>query len=124
MALEHVRSLIIKFIMMTVALFVVLSLFYGVSFINVLWTSLLLTIASYLLGDLLVLDLAGNWAATIADLGLAFLGIWLIGAYLYDPSVPAAGAAIISAIVIAVCEWFFHNYMNKQVLRDPETAES
>lgn len=53
-----------------------------------------------------------------------FLTIWLIGAYFFDPYVPVVGAAFLSSLVIAVGEWFFHRYMNQQVLRDPQRAES
>lgn len=64
----------------------------------------------------------GNMAATISDFALSFLTIWLIGAYFFDPYVPVVGAAFLSSLVIAVGEWFFHRYMNQQVLRDPQRA--
>lgn len=119
--MEHVRALIIKFIMCTVALWIVLSLFYGVSFGNVVWIGIVLTILSYALGDLLILPFAGNMAATAADFGLTFLTVWLMGAYLFDPAIPAALTAFFSAIVITIGEWFFHNYMGKTVLEDRRT---
>lgn len=121
--MEHVKGLIVKFIMVTAVLYIVLGLFYGVSFGNVLWTSIILTILAYMVGDLLILPFAGNITATVADFGLAFLGVWLIGAYLYDPDISVLAAAFFSAIVIAVGEWFFHNYMKKQVL-EGEKAEA
>src|SRR5690625_3534318 len=114
--MEHVKALIIKFIMCTAALWIVLSLFYGVSFGYVVWISLVLTVLSYSVGDLLILPNAGNAVATLADFGLTFLVVWLMGAYLFDPATPAALSAFFSAILIAVGEWLFHNYMKKTVL--------
>ena len=123
-AVKYVTSIIIKFVMIAAVLLVVLGLFYGVSFAHIVWTSLVLTAVAYVLGDLFVLPFGGNMAATISDFALSFLTIWLIGAYFYDPYVPVVGAAFFSSLVIAVGEWFFHRYMNQQVLRDPERAES
>lgn len=119
---EHVRGLIIKFVMVFAALLIVLGLFYGVSFASIIWTSLILTVASYLIGDLFILPMSNNITATLSDLGLAFLGIWLIGSYMYPVDVPVALAAIISALVIMVGEWFFHRYMENQVLGQGKEA--
>ena len=101
-------------------LLIILGLFYGVSFADILWTSLLLTVASYLIGDLFILPLSNNLTATLADLGLAFLGIWLIGSYMYPVDVPVVAAAFFSALIIMVGEWFFHRYMENQVLEQGE----
>ena len=116
--MEHIKNLVIKFIMCTVMLLVVLGLFFGVSFTNILWTSVILTVVSYLLGDILILPKGGNLIATVSDLVLAFLAVWVVGMYLYDPDVNLIPASIVSAIVIAVGEWFFHNYVKKQIRED------
>lgn len=120
--MEHARALIIKFVMIFAVLLIVLGLFYGVSFANIFWTSLILTVAAYLIGDLFILPMSNNITATLCDLGLAFLGIWLIGSYMYPVDVPVALAAIISALVIMAGEWFFHRYMENQVLEQGEEA--
>lgn len=122
--MKHVWSLVIKFIIITAVLFIVLGMFYRVSFANIIWTSLILTLVSYLIGDLFVLPLGENLAATVADFGLAFLTIWMIGAFIFEPNVPVVGAAFVSSLVIAAGEWFFHQYMNKQVLAEPGEARS
>ena len=54
------------------------------------------------------------------DLVLAFLGIWLLSSLLIPQDVPIVAASIISAIVIAVGEWFFHIYMKRRVLHQAE----
>lgn len=122
--MRHVRALAIKFVMVMVMLFLVLGLFYGVNFGDIFWTSVILTVGAYLIGDLFILPMAGNITATLADFGLAFAGVWLIGAPLFDLDVPLLGASLASAIAIAAGEWFFHRYMRAQILRDRDRAAS
>lgn len=102
--------------MCTAVLYLILGLFYGVSFGDILWTSVALTLAAYLIGDLIVLPAFGNLVATIADLGLAYFGIWIIGGMLYEEPIPLVSAAFLTAAVIAGGEWFFHRYMKNRVL--------
>ncbi|MBB6450787.1 uncharacterized membrane protein YvlD (DUF360 family) [Geomicrobium halophilum] len=114
--MNYTWPLIIKFIMMTVVLWIVLGLF-GASFVNILLISILLTLVSYMLGDLFILPNYGNLWATVADFGLAFIGVWALGSF-FDQI--GFWAAFISAIVIAIGEAFFHWFMNQQVLEDEE----
>ncbi|WP_077328381.1 YndM family protein [Virgibacillus siamensis] len=116
--MDHVKALIIKFIMCTAVLWIVLGAFYGVGFGDILMLSVLLTAVSYIVGDLLLLPRFENWGATLVDLGLTFLGIWFLGPLLFEENIPLGTAAIFSAIVIAVGEYFFHKYMEKEVLDD------
>lgn len=116
--MDHVKALIIKFIMCTAVLWVVLGLFYGVGFGAILTLSVLLTVISYIVGDLFLLPRFENWGATLADLGITFVGIWFLGPFLFEENLLIGSAAIISAIIIAVGEFFFHKYMARDVLDD------
>lgn len=100
--------------MVTLVLWIVLGAFFNVSFGDILITSILLTGAAFLIGDLFILPKFGNPVATIADFGLALLGVWLLGALLFDPAISLGAAALLSAIVIAIGEFFFHMYLQKQ----------
>jgi hypothetical protein len=111
-----VKALIIKFIMVTAILWLILGGMFEVSIENIFIISILLTGVSYVVGDLYVLPKFGNTAATIADFGLAFAGIWVLGSLLFEQTDDLAGAALISAAVVAIGELFFHRYMKKQVL--------
>lgn len=111
--MEHVKALIIKFIMCTAVLWVVLGLFFGVTFSAILTIAVILTVVSYLLGDLFILPRFENWGATLADFGLAFLGVWFLGYYL---NIPLFTAALFSGVIIAIGEYFFHKYVAKHVL--------
>lgn len=100
--------------MITAVLFVILGLFYGVDFGDVLLISLILTGVSYL-GDVFVLPHTSNTVATFADLGLAFFIIWLVGRGIIEETIPLLLASVISAVVLAVGEMLFHMYMDKQI---------
>lgn len=110
--MKFLSSLIIKFVMVTAVLWIILGIF-GVSFGNILLTSVLLTIIS-LVGDMFVLPRYGNIAATIADFGLALVVIWLVGSFLYDQPIRLGMAAFVSAIMITVGEFVFHKYLQNR----------
>ncbi|GAB7386804.1 YndM family protein [Bacillaceae bacterium] len=120
--MNHLRALLLKFAMIIVVLSIVLGLVYRADFADIFWISLILTITAYVLGDLFVLPFAGNWVATLADLGLAFLGVWLLGAYLFALDIPLTGAAALSAVAVAAGEWFFHKYIRDRVLNEKAVA--
>lgn len=90
---------------------------------DTIWISLALTIIAYLMGDLMIFRKAGdrsdqnkrNAIATVSDIVVAFLVIWLLGDALAGNNVDIITPAIISAIVIGGGEWFFHKYLDNSV---------
>ncbi|MBE3102676.1 MAG: DUF2512 family protein, partial [Bacilli bacterium] len=116
----NIRALLIKFVMVTAVLWIVLGGYYEVSFTNILITSVLLTGFSYAL-DVYVLPRVGNVFATITDFVVAWVGIWLVGSFLFSDLIPLGRASLISAAIITVGEMFFHQYMEKQVF-DTESS--
>lgn len=122
--MEHLRSLVIKFVMITAMLAVVFGFLYGVSFGDILTISFILTITAYLVGDLLILPRFGNTAATIADFGLAYLGAWMIGAMIIKEPIRLGTASFLSAALIAIGEVFFHRYVVNDVINDKDTTQN
>ncbi|WLD94648.1 YndM family protein [Alkalihalobacillus sp. AL-G] len=118
--MKHLRALLIKFIMVTAVLYIVLGLVYGVTFGDILGISLFVTVAAYLIGDLFILPRYGNAVATLADFGLAYLGIWLVGGAFIEVDFPLGLASFYATIGIVVGEWFFHKYMLSQILPDED----
>jgi hypothetical protein len=116
--MKHLKALTIKFIMVTAMLTIVLGLFYGVNFGDILMLSVIVTAAAYLIGDLFILPQFGNTTATIADFGLAFIAIWLFGANIIEEAIPIVTASLLSAAAISIGEWFFHKYMKNQILKE------
>jgi Kef-type K+ transport system membrane component KefB len=123
--MKHLKALIIKFVMSAVVLGIVLTGIYNYDFSDSMLISLVLTVVAYALGDLLVYRNAAddsdykkrNIIATISDLILTFLVIWIMGASLFGNTSTIIKGSIVSAIVIAIGEWFFHKYLDKHVLK-------
>ncbi|MFC4022483.1 YndM family protein [Oceanobacillus longus] len=121
--MKHTTPLLIKFIMTTAVLWIVLGLFFGVTFGDILATSVVLTAVAYL-GDLYIMPRIGNTAATIGDFALAWVVIWLIGSTMYGEPISLGTAAFISAITIAAGEIFYHRYLKKSVFENEKDRES
>ncbi|SES21845.1 DUF2512 family protein [Salipaludibacillus aurantiacus] len=115
--MEHLNALLMKGAMTLVALLIVLTAGFGVSFGNVLIITLVLGAVSYLMGDLFILPKSNNRNATIADAGVTFLVVWLLALALTGAGAGAmAAAAAISAGLIALGEYFLHFYIARKVL--------
>ncbi|MGD6804558.1 DUF2512 family protein [Rossellomorea vietnamensis] len=127
--MEHLKALAIKFVMVTVVLGIILTGIYGVPVSDMLIVSVILTLGAYVLGDLLVFKrLNGeqkkrNVIATMADAGLAFVLLWFLGTAMF-PDHNVIMASLISAIVIAAGEWFFHKYLDNSVFNDNRSYHS
>jgi hypothetical protein len=117
--MKHLRAIAIKFVVSLVLLYVILGVMYDMSFTNVFLISLVLGLASYVIGDLFLLPKTNNTIATMADFGLAFMVIWLLGESLtYGESLLLP--SLIAAAGVAVFEYFFHKYMADRVLEDED----
>ncbi|WP_060679051.1 YndM family protein [Virgibacillus halodenitrificans] len=114
--MEHWKAVFMKFIMCTGILGLVLGLFFGVSFPNIFILSVLLTVVSYIVGDVYLLPRFENWGATLFDFILAFVAIYLLGSFLFEMEIPLVTASLVSSAFLAVGEYFFHKYMANQVL--------
>ncbi|MGD7023733.1 YndM family protein [Rossellomorea vietnamensis] len=127
--MEHLKALAIKFVMVAVVLGIILTGIYGVPVSDMLIVSVILTLGAYVLGDLLVFKrLNGeqkkrNVIATMADAGLAFVLLWFLGTAMF-PDHNVIMASLISAIVIAAGEWFFHKYLDNSVFTDNRSYHS
>jgi F0F1-type ATP synthase assembly protein I len=124
--LKHVIALAIKFVMIAAVLLIILTGFFDVSFADTLSISLALTLIAYAMGDLLIFRRAGdrseqstrNSIATIADVAVAILVIWIVGEALVGSGTDIVTPAIISGLFIGGGEWFFHQYLDSKVFRE------
>lgn len=84
---------------------------FGMSFGNVFFISLVLSLASYIIGDLIVLPRTNNTFATAADFGLAFLVIWfMVENVTYGSTVVIS---LLAAAGVSLFEVFFHRFLAK-----------
>ncbi len=114
--MKHIYALLIKFIMVTVVLQVILSVFSGLAFTNILYISIAVTVLTYIIGDLLILPVSNNNVATLADAGLTLITIYMFN-FLWNIRLIAFSDALISATIIAVGEWFLHKYFTDNVFQ-------
>lgn len=131
--MQHVKAIAIKFVMILAVLTFIHTTIFGGSFTNTLVISVVLTLAAYLLGDLIIFRKAGNDSnrnndhykrniiGTGSDLVVAFLIIWLLGESLFSNDMNIVSAAVISTLIIGFGEWLFHIYLDKNVF--PEKSE-
>jgi uncharacterized BrkB/YihY/UPF0761 family membrane protein len=115
--MKHVKALAIKFVSSLVLLSLILGLLYDMSFGNIFLITLVLGVAAYLIGDLLILPRTNNTVATIADFGLAFLIIWLMSRSLTIGD-NHFSMSLIAALGVALFEYMFHKYVKNNVVKD------
>jgi hypothetical protein len=109
--MRHLTVLIIKFIACTIAFAIGLDLFFDANYVDVLSFSLTVTVASYLLGELVVLKHFNSTAAAIADFLLAYMSVWIFGSILLNNYMQIAWGSIISALIITGAEVLVHRYL-------------
>lgn len=115
--MEHVRALIIKALMIGVITVAVLSMFRGLRPVTAIWIAIVITIAAYVLGDLLILPAYGNLSASISNGIIAFLITWLTP--LVVPRIAIMlGTALTVGALVGIGEWFFHKYFSAAALDD------
>jgi hypothetical protein len=119
--MKHISALLIKFAMIAVVLEIVLGFLTDLTFGEILYISLAVTAAAYILGDLLILSVSNNTVATIADAGLALFVIYMFN-FVYGDGRISFSDALVSAVVLAVGEWIFHKYVAKSVFPNREEA--
>lgn len=113
--MKHIMALLVKIVMITLVCVVFFNLFNDYPFGRTFALVLLLVGISYLAGDLGILPMTNNSFATLSDVALSTLTIWLIGPFILDAPVTFT-LAFITSLVLAAGEWFFHKYMVRSVL--------
>lgn len=108
--MQHFKALALKFLASVVLLYIILGIFFGMSFVNVFIITAILGITAYILGDMVILPRSSNMIATAADFGLAFLLIWFLSSILTNGDNFIA-MSIAAALGVALFEYLFHLYL-------------
>lgn len=106
----HVKAFALKFAASLVLLYVILGVFNGMSFGEVLLIAFVLTAVSYPMGDVMLLPKTNNTTATAVDFGLAMVLIWFMSENMMFREGMFA-ESLLASIGIAAFEYFFHLYM-------------
>ena len=113
--MKHITALIYKLIIITLITVFFTVILGGYTFWQAFMLSIAATVLLYAVGDLFVLPAAGNGVATAVDAGTAAVLMWLIPFMTTLPDIAFFGALMIGA-VIGVAEYFFHQYLLKEIL--------
>lgn len=112
--MRHISTLIFKYVITAIILEIVLLLFGNFNFTNILWISLAITLISYIIGDNILLPATNNTVATIADVILALVTIYLVN-YLWIKNRFPFFAALVAAVALGIGEWFFHKLIDSDI---------
>lgn len=115
--MKHVTALFVKFVMVALVLEIVLNMLTDLTFTNILYISLAVTVLAYIIGDLLILPASNNTVATVADAVLALFTVYMFN-FLWNTREISFFDALIAAAVLGVGEWFFHKYVANKVFPD------
>ncbi|MCD8510793.1 MAG: YndM family protein [Bacillus sp. (in: Bacteria)] len=113
--MKHITAICIKLVSVIFISLIMLSGFFNYPFVPTIVLSIIIAGISYLLGDVGILRFSNNIVATLADLGLTTVLIWLVGPFIYGMGVPFY-IAILTAVIISGMEYVYHFYVSSQVL--------
>ncbi|MDD4168894.1 MAG: DUF2512 family protein [Desulfotomaculaceae bacterium] len=110
-ASKHVTSLLTKFVIIGLISVIVLPYFSMLTINNSLLIALVLAVIAYAVGDLFILPAYGNVTATIADVVLAAVVIYVADLIINGAMTLSALGWVLALGLIALGEWFFHRYL-------------
>ncbi|SFC72713.1 Protein of unknown function [Bacillus sp. 491mf] len=120
--MNHITVLLIKFISCMIAFAIGLDLFFDATIVDIFSFSLFVTIASYMLGDQIILPREGNTAALVVDFLFTYMSVWIFGSVLLGNYMQIAWGSILSAIIVTGAEIFVHRYLMNRIA-NYQTAE-
>lgn len=121
--MENIKALAIKFLASLALLYIILGLFFRMTFGDVFLITLVLGVISYIIGDRMILPKTNNTTATLADFGLAFLVIWWMSNTLTTME-NTFTMSLIAALGVAVFEYLFHKYMGNNVFNRNQPTQN
>ncbi|MFD1037783.1 YndM family protein [Virgibacillus byunsanensis] len=122
--MDHVKVLVLKFIVISFTVFAIFGIFHNANLYNLFWISLLTTGVAYLVGDMFILRKFGNVTATVSDFALSFVSLWVLGIVFIEGNIPIVTLSIISAFLITCSEPFIHGYIANRFKETPEDRHS
>lgn len=118
---HHVRALGMKTLAIVLFSALLTPMFTDLSLGQGVLIGILISVVTYILGDLIVLPVTDNTAATAADVATAGVVYWMavrgldgIGLSIWE--------VLLLALIVGVSEWFLHTYLIRYVIRKDKTA--
>ena len=120
--MQYTKAFFIKLAMTIVVLWIVLGLFFGISFGNILLIGTILSVVAFV-GDVFILPNVSNIFAVAADVVIAFFGVWALGTIFFGQNISVFAAAFFSALFIGIVEFFYHRYFRNHVIQPVQEQE-
>ncbi|CAN7248776.1 DUF2512 family protein [Rossellomorea sp. LjRoot5] len=115
--MNHVKAFALKGIMTLALLSIVMGLGFRLSAESIALTAVLYGAISYGIGDMAFLHKTNNLLTTAVDLALTFVLVFSVVIWFEGLNAGiAASSAFISALMMAVGEYFFHLYIKRNEL--------
>ncbi|TFD99818.1 DUF2512 family protein [Jeotgalibacillus salarius] len=115
--MNHGKSMLIKALLLFPVIWIVLTGFNQVTFVDATIVAVILYVVAYI-GDMLVVRNAGNTIGTIGDLILGTLVIWFTLVLLGYNNV--MGEAIAAALILTAGEYFYHKWLINNLFQETE----
>jgi hypothetical protein len=112
---KHLVALGIKFIILSIPLFILWPLLGSAAFLTRLILGLSLTLITYVINDLVFLPQIGSLSTSIID-GILVALVVFIGQFFTRNMEISFIAAIVLGILIGLGEWYFHKFVKSAVL--------
>ncbi|KZZ82631.1 MULTISPECIES: DUF2512 family protein [Bacillaceae] len=109
--MNQLAVIAVKFIIAAIAFAIGLDLFFDANITDILSFSLFAALATYLLGDRVVLPALGHRSAYIVEFFTVYLGVWIFGSVLYENYLQIAWGSGISAVIFTAGEVFVHLFL-------------
>jgi len=110
-------DLVLKYAVVAVTLLLIMTVWGRLPWGGVLYAAVWVTVAAYLLGDLLVYRTLGNAYATMADFVIATAAVWVLS-QMVTPRI-SLWMAVEAGAAVAVVEFFYHRYLGARGYRQP-----
>ncbi|MFE8700509.1 DUF2512 family protein [Cytobacillus sp. FJAT-54145] len=120
--MKHLLALSIKYIFVGIILTSFLWVF-NIPIGSILMFALVVSVAAYFLGDLIIYPRFGNLVATAADFGLYTIAFWFIIYSFTANTANSVIASVTTAFVISLVEALFHSLFIARFFKRAETAE-
>jgi hypothetical protein len=109
--------------MTALVLEIVLLLMSGLTFGRILWVALVVTGISYILGDLVILPATNNAIATVADIGLSIVTIYMFNFFWNRNDIPFI-SAVVGGVALGVGEILFHMFLKSTADDDDDHMDN
>lgn len=121
--LRYIVSLGIKFLLVNTVILSVLGIFSNTTFTALLTMGILITIASFVIGDLIILPRMGIVTSTIIDFALYFLAVWYLAGIFIGFDQGVLLMILMTAYFLTLAEPFYHAYVLERVFNRVVTRE-